>query len=132
MIPISAEQVKKLHEEIINNTSGSHGTRDDGLLEAALAGALQTFGGEDLYPTTTAKIARIAYGIIRNHPFVDGNKRTGVHVMMVLLRLNNIDVDFTNDDIVRIGLEIFFVILPLCPPPDLVAGLPPGLAPSLF
>jgi len=71
-----------------------------------LAGALQTFGGIDLYPTTTAKIARIAYGIIRNHPFVDGNKRTGVHVMMVLLKLNNINVEFTNDEVVKIGLEL--------------------------
>jgi death-on-curing protein len=106
MIPISAEQVKKLHKEIINNTGGSYGVRDDGLLEAALAGALQTFGGIDLYPTTTAKIARITYGIIRNHPFVDGNKRTGVHVMMVLLKLNNINVNFTNDEVVKIGLEL--------------------------
>jgi len=106
MIQISAEQVKKLHKEIIGNTGGSYGIRDEGLLEAALAGALQTFGGIDLYPTTTAKIARIAYGIIRNHPFVDGNQRTGVHVMMVLLKLNNINAAFTNDEVVKIGLEV--------------------------
>jgi death-on-curing protein len=55
---------------------------------------------------TRAKIARIAYGIVCNHPFMDGNKRIGVYLMMVLLELNHIDVDFTNADIVRIGLEL--------------------------
>jgi death on curing protein len=106
MILINAEQAKELHKELIDNTSGSHGVRDEGLLEAALASACQSFGGEDLYPTTTAKIARIAYGIIRNHPFVDGNKRTGTHVMMVLLKINNINVNFTDNEIVEIGLGI--------------------------
>jgi death-on-curing protein len=106
MIPINAEQVKKLHNDIIDSTSGSYGVRDENVLEAALAGALQTFDGKDLYPSTTAKIARITYGIIRNHPFVDGNKRTGVHIMMVLLKLNNINVKFSKDDVVNIGLEL--------------------------
>jgi len=106
MILINTEQVKELHEEIIDNTSGSHGIRDEGLLDAALASARQSFGGDDLYPTVTAKIARIAYGIIRNHPFVDGNKRIGTHVMMVLLKMNNINVNFTDNEIVEIGLGI--------------------------
>jgi len=80
MMQINTEQVKKLHKEIIDNTSGSYGVRDEGLLEAALASAYQSFGGEDLYPSVTAKIARIAFGIIRNHPFIDGNKRIGTTV----------------------------------------------------
>jgi len=71
MIELSKEQIIKYHEEVINATGGSNGLCDDGMLESALASAFQTFGGEDLYPSVTAKIARIAYGIIRNHPFID-------------------------------------------------------------
>jgi death-on-curing protein len=73
MIEVSKEQIIKYHEDIINDTGGSNGLRDGGMLESALASAFQTFGGEYLYQSVTAKIARIAYGIIRNHPFVDGN-----------------------------------------------------------
>jgi death-on-curing protein len=55
----------------------------------------------DLYPSTAAKIARIAYGLVSNHPFVDGNKRIGTYAMMVLLELNHIDADFSDDDIIE-------------------------------
>ncbi|MDR2693037.1 MAG: type II toxin-antitoxin system death-on-curing family toxin [Chitinispirillales bacterium] len=106
MIELSKEQIIKYHEEIINSTGGSNGLRDDSMLESALASAFQTFGGEDLYPSVTAKIARVAYGIIRNHPFVDGNKRIGTTTMVALLKANNIDVSFTDRDIVKIGLEL--------------------------
>jgi death-on-curing protein len=60
----------------------------------------------ELYPSTTAKIARITYGLVCNHPFIDGNKRIGTYAMMVLLELNHIDADFSDDDIIRIGLEL--------------------------
>jgi death-on-curing protein len=53
-----------------------------------------------------AKIARITYGLVSNHPFFDGNKRIGTYVMMVLLELNNIEADFSDDEIVDIGLRL--------------------------
>jgi len=59
-----------------------------------------------LYSSITAKIARIAYNLICNHPFVDSNKRIGTYVMSILLDLNNIDADFSDDDIIRIGLSV--------------------------
>ena len=76
------------------------------MLDSALSVAFQTFGGVELYPSAAAKIARIAYGLVCNHPFVDGNKRIGTYVMMILLDLNHIDADFTDDDVIRIGLEL--------------------------
>jgi death on curing protein len=106
MIEVSKEQIIKYHEIIINNTGGANGLRDEGMLESALANAYQTFGGEDLYPSVTAKIARITFGIIRNHPFIDGNKRIGTTTMVALLKVNNIDVSFTDREIVEIGLGI--------------------------
>ena len=106
MISLSKEQVKRLHKNMIIATGGSDGIRDESLLDSALSAPNQTFDGIELYQSTAAKIARIAYNIVCNHPFVDGNKRIGTYVMLVLLELNHIEVDFTDDDIVRIGLEL--------------------------
>ena len=91
---------------MLDSTGGLDGIRDEALLESALKSPLQTFDGVELYPSTTAKIARIAYSIVRNHPFADGNKRIGTYVMLVLLELNHIEVNFTDDDIIHIGMEL--------------------------
>jgi death-on-curing protein len=106
MITLSEEQVKLLSNLLLVNTGGLNGIRDDGLLESSLASPFQTFDGVELYPSAIAKIARIAYGLVNNHPFVDGNKRVGVCAMLALLELNHINADFTDDDIVRIGVEL--------------------------
>ena len=106
MIMLSTEQVKRLHKKLLDATGGLDGIRDEALLDSALSVAFQTFDGMELYPTTAAKIARIAYGLVCNHPFVDGNKRIGTYVMAVLLELNHIEVNFTDDDIISIGLEL--------------------------
>jgi len=76
------------------------------LLDSALSASFQTFDGAELYPSITAKIARIAYGLVANHPFVDGNKRIGTYVLLVLLELNQIQTDFADDDIISIGLKL--------------------------
>ena len=106
MITLSQEQIKRLHKKMVEATGGSDGIRDEAMLDSALSVAFQTFDGIELYPSTTAKIARIAYGLVCNHPFIDGNKRIGTYVMMVLLDLNRIETDFSDDDIIRIGLEL--------------------------
>jgi death-on-curing protein len=74
---------------------GLDGIRDEGLLESALANPFHTFDGVDLY----------AYGLVCNHP-VDGNKRVGTYVMLVLLAWNHTDADFSDGDVIRIGLEL--------------------------
>ena len=95
----------RLHHMLVDATGGLHGLRDEAMLESALSAAFQTFDGVELFPSATAKIARTAYGLVCNHPFFDDNKRIGTYVMLVLLELNHIVVDFSDDDIVHIGLE---------------------------
>jgi len=106
MITLSKDQVLRLHEIQLRATGGLDGIRDEGLLDSALASAFQTFGGVELFPSIAAKVARTAYGLVSNHPFVDGNKRIGTYVMLVLLELNSINTDFTDDDIIHIGLSL--------------------------
>ena len=106
MIALDKEQVKRLHQKLLVATGGLDGIRDEGMLDSALSVPFQTFDGVELFPSTVAKIARIAYGLVCNHPFVDGNKRIGTYVMMVLLELNHIEANFTDNDIIHIGFEL--------------------------
>jgi death on curing protein len=106
VITLSPGQIKNLHKKLLIDTGGAGGIRDEALLDSALAEAFQTFDGADLYPSTAAKIARIAYCLVCNHPFIDGNKRIGMCAMLVLLELNNIETIFTDEDIIHIGFEL--------------------------
>ena len=85
MIKFSKEKVLLLHQLIAEETGGSIGVRDEGLLESALEAAFLSFGGQELYPTKEEKGARIGFNLISNHAFVDGNKRIGMHIMLTLL-----------------------------------------------
>ena len=106
MIKLSKEQIKRLHKKMLDATGGLDGIRDESMLDSALSVAFQTFDGVELYPSAAAKIARLAYGLVCNHPFVDGNKRIGTYVMLVLLELNHINAEFSDEDVIRIGLEL--------------------------
>jgi len=85
---LSVEQVLFLHARLVEETGGSHGIRDIGLLESAVARPHATFGGEELYPDVFSKAAALVHSLIRNHPFVDGNKRTGITAAALFLRAN--------------------------------------------
>ena len=100
MIIFDKEQIIRLHTKLLGTTGGLNGLRDEAMLDSALSAAFQTFDGIELYPTTAAKIARIAYSLVNNHPFVDGNKPIGTYAMMVLLELNHIEADFSDNDII--------------------------------
>lgn len=106
MIQFSTEKVKLLHQLIAQETGGSIGLRDEGLLESALEGAFATFGGEDLYPTKEEKGARLGYALISNHAFVDGNKRVGMYVMLTFLEVNGVRLDCTNREVADTGLAV--------------------------
>ena len=99
-------QVKKMHTLLSIESGGSEGLRDEGLLESALYGIEQTFMGEELYPTLLEKGARLGYSLMKNHAFVDGNKRIGVLCMLVFFRLNNLSFSLKNEDVIRIGLGV--------------------------
>ena len=82
MIKFSKEKVLLLHKLIAQETGGSIGVRDEGLLASALEVAFSGFGGEEFYPTKEEKGARIGFNLISNYAFVDGNKRIGMYVML--------------------------------------------------
>ncbi len=103
---LDADQVLHLHNIMHKATGGSAGLRDIGALESALYHAYATFEGKDLYPTIESKAARQAYGIIRNHPFADGNKRAGLFVMLTFLELNGIKLNFSQSELVKLGMGI--------------------------
>jgi len=106
MKKLDVSQVLYLHDLIHNATGGSTGVRDMGALESAIYHVYASFKGKDLYRTVEEKATRQAYGIIRNHPFIDGNKRTGLFVMLVFLELNDIKLTFTQHELVKLGIEI--------------------------
>ena len=106
MIRFSEEKVLLLRQLMVAETGGSNELRDIGLLDSALEGIFQTFGGEELYPTKEEKGARLGYTLISNHAFVDGNKRIGMYVMLTFLEVNGIHMDCTNEDVVEAGLGV--------------------------
>jgi death-on-curing protein len=106
MVTLTLDQLILFHEKIVAKTGGSAGVRDSGLIESALRKAEATFGGQDLYETDIRKIAVIAYSLIKNHGFVDGNKRIGVSAMLLLLKMNMISISYTQQELVELGLRV--------------------------
>lgn len=103
---IDIDNVILFHKKIVCKTGGSDGIRDIGLIESALNRGLITFDGHDLYETTEMKISVISDGLIRNHGFIDGNKRIGIAVMLMLLKLNSIIIVYTQKELIDLGLGV--------------------------
>ena len=106
MIALSKEQVLLLHETIYERYGGALGVLNEGMLDSALQAPFQTFGGEELIPDTQDKIVRLAFGLIKNHSFRDGNKRIGALVLLVLLEMNGWHVEATNEEFADIIMGI--------------------------
>ena len=106
MITLTKEQIIMLHEAIYERYGGSCGVLNEGMFDSALQAPFQTFGGEELFPDTKDKILRLAYGLIKNHSFRDGNKRIGALVLLVLLELNGWHVNATNEEFADIIMGI--------------------------
>mgnify|MGYP000336716135 FL=1 len=106
MIRLTVSQIVKLHEQLIQQTGGSYGIRDMGLLESAVEAPLQSFGEHELYPSIQAKAARLGYGLIKNHAMIDGNKRIGAHAMLVMLALNGVSLQYTQKDLYTVILDV--------------------------
>lgn len=103
---LSKDDILFLHEKLINRYGGSHGIRDDKLLDSALAAPFQSFGGIELYPTIEDKAARLGFGLAANHPFHDGNKRIGAKAMLALLDINGISLSCTSEELSDIFLSV--------------------------
>ena len=106
MIRLSKPQILLLHEQLIAETGGSSGLRDEGMLDSALNTPFQTFAGKDVYPSLQQKVARLCFGLVKNHPFVDGNKRIGAHVMLVFLALNGSKLQYTQTELSDVILQL--------------------------
>ncbi len=101
-----SQVIHNMHKLLIQETGGSDGIRDDGLLESALNAPFQTFGGEELYQTIQSKAAKLGYYLINNHPFIDGNKRLGILAVLVYLEINGIEVTTTDEELILLGLGL--------------------------
>lgn len=87
----SKDDTLTVHDISIARFGGTGGIRDEGLLDSALARPFASFGDCDAFPDDIAKACAMCHAIISNHPFVDGNKRTGAAVLGMVLRANGID-----------------------------------------
>lgn len=106
MIILSKSQIIMMHESLIKETGGLDGIRDESLHGSAINAPFHNFDNQDLFPTTQQKAARLGYGIIKNHAFVDGNKRIGTHTMLVFLALNGIELNYTQEELYTTILDI--------------------------
>lgn len=103
MMLLTVDEIIALQEKVIAKTGGSFGLRDRGLLESAVYSADSAFGD---VPSLEEKAARLAFAITGNHAFVDGNKRIGMLVMLLTLRLNGRAVVHTQAELVALGLGV--------------------------
>jgi death-on-curing protein len=103
---LTAEQVLFVHYRLINETGGGHSIRDLGLLESAVARPQATFDRQELYLDVFEKAAAFMESLINNHPFVDGNKRTGIACAVLFLQQSGISFSARNADLERFTLRV--------------------------
>ena len=95
---ITLQNVLIIHEKLIEEFGGSTGVRDINLLESALARPFSGFGDVEFYPTPAQKAAALVESVVVNHPFIDGNKRTGYVLMRLMLMLYGKHIDATQTE----------------------------------
>ena len=103
---LTLSEVLELHRRVIGQSGGALGVLNLGGLESALAQPRMTFGREELYPAVVDKAAALGYSVIQNHPFVDGNKRTGHAAMEIFLVLNGFEIQSSVDEQERVILQV--------------------------
>ncbi len=100
------DEVLLLHADQIATFGGTAGVRDQGLLDSALAQPQATFGGELLHPTLADQAAAYLFHLSRNHPFVDGNKRTAFAVMDAFIEVNGYMLTLTDDEAYELTMQV--------------------------
>ena len=103
---LDINQILAIYNEVIEQTGGSKGIRDRGLLESAVARPQATFAKKDLYPDVFSKATALGHSIILNHSFVDGNKRTGYMAMRLFLNMNGYDIKASQEEKYKFVMEI--------------------------
>ena len=102
---LDVEEIVLMHEAVIERTGGELGIRDDRLLISSVESIKATFDAKELYPTLVIKAAQLAFSLINNHAFVDGNKRVGILAMLTMLEVNDVLITASKEEIVDLGLK---------------------------
>ena len=103
---LNLNEVLAIYQAVMKQSGGTYGLRDLGALHSALAQPRMTFGGQELYPTLVEKASALGFSLIKNHPFVDGNKRTGHAAIEVFLILNGHEIKADVDEQERVILQV--------------------------
>jgi death-on-curing protein len=102
---LTLDEVLESHAEQVTTYGGSDGIRDVGLLESAIAQPQAMFGGRYLHANIYEMAAAYLFHLVKNHPFVDGNKRVGLEAALLFLEINGYSVETTNDALVELVLQ---------------------------
>lgn len=103
---LTTVQIVALHSQLITTTGGLDGVRDRGLINSSLETVFDTYFGVEKYLTIEEKAARLCYSLVKNHTFLDGNRPIGIFAMLVLLEINGIILDCTDEELVALGLGV--------------------------
>lgn len=103
---LTKSQVLLLHKVLLDAFGGAGGLRDEGLLNSAFAAPFHSFDGQSVLKTVQQKAARLGFGLVKNHAFVDGNKRIGAHVMLATLEMNGIVLTYEQQELIDIILDV--------------------------
>lgn len=106
MTKFDEDYVKLLYQLVIQKSGGSFGIRSEALLNSALEAPYATFDGKELFPSKIEKGARLCYGLISNHPFIDGNKRIGTLAMISFFEMNGLNIEFSDEELTELALNI--------------------------
>lgn len=106
IINILLDDVLEFHRELTDKYTMENGIHDMNMLQSAINTPFQSFAGQDLYPTVFDKASRLCFGLAKNHPFNDGNKRTAVHTMLVYLYINDILLDYEQIELETVIINV--------------------------
>jgi death on curing protein len=108
MLPsfLDLDRVLRTHQSLIETYGGAEGVRDVGLLHSAIAMPQASFGGEFLHKDVFEMAAAYLYHIVQNHPFLDGNKRTGAATAIIFLAINGVDLEADEEGLVQLTLAV--------------------------
>ena len=106
MIRLTKEEILILHEQLIERYGGTHGVRDENLLDSALNAPFQGFGDYEYYPSVVQKAVRLCFGLVMNHPFHDWNKRIGAMALLTTLDLNHLTLKTNSAELSEIILRL--------------------------
>ena len=104
MIMLTSNKILQLHQFLMQETGGLDGLRDKALLDSAVQSPLATFDGQELYPSPQEKAAKLGTALAKNHAFLDGNKRIGVFALLIFLDVNGMELTYSDDELIALGL----------------------------